>query len=163
MAGLLAFVPALAVAVWIIRYNINAGLRSLQFSNLSAFWSSILSLYRRHSDFAIFEALTVLIIVIYFVMLWQWISVFLGLRTLVSERRVWALSSAYFVTMTIIFVSLSCIACQRANENNVLGRALMWTVLICLIPASFISITVPLWLSTPKSLDALAEFNTRSH
>jgi hypothetical protein len=54
-------------SVWIIRYNINAGLRSLQFRNLSAFWSSILSLYRRHSDFAIFEALTVLIIVIYFV------------------------------------------------------------------------------------------------
>ena len=162
VAGLLGLVPALFILGMIIWSNAHSGLRSMQFSSLAAFWSSILSLIRWGSGSAKFEVIALLIVAGYVVLFSQWIAVALAWRTLVSPRRVWAISSGYFAAVMIILVSMGYDEFQRLKEYNVdygIGAALTWGVFICMIPASFLSLTVPLWLSTPRPIDDPADSN----
>ena len=163
VAGFLGLVPALLIGGMIVWSNAQSVFGSIQFSSFAAFWSSILSLIRWRSGSGNFGALVWLIVAGYVVLFSQWVAVALDWRTLVSTRRVWAISSGYFAGVMIILITMEYGEFRRLEGQNVdfgVGAALTWGILICMFPASFLSITVPLWLATPR---APADPSARSH
>lgn len=155
-AGLLGLLPALFFGCWFGLSVWSSGrlaLNSIQWSSLAAFGNSWWLLIRYGSDSENPSGLFLLIITGYLALLWQWVAFVSGLRTLFSERRLWAVTSGYFLGVMVFVAYASYQEFKRLEAHDVEfdhSEALTWTACACLIPAAFLSITFPLWLSTPK-------------
>ena len=167
-AGLLGFLPALLLGWWFgltVWSNGRSALNAIQWSSVAAFVNSWWLLIRYGSDSENLSALFLLIIAGYLALLWQWIAFVSGLRTIFSERRLWAVSSGYFLGVMLFVAYAGYQEFKRLETNNVRydkGAALTWGGLVCLIPVAFLSITFPLWLSTPKPRSEPTDTRSRS-
>jgi hypothetical protein len=132
--------------------ELQSALRSLQWTTLAAFWKSWLALFRPAPGSSHVDSLFLVMIVTYFAMMWQWVAHLSGWRTWFPARRLWAVSSGYFVVVGLASMNL-CRPLLRgsmdAEGTAFLIAAALWIVIAWMVPAVFLAITVPLWLSTP--------------
>ncbi len=155
-AGLLGLLPALFVGWWFaieMRSNAQSAFSAIQWSSLGAFWKSWQYLLSSGSGSEHVVLLVFLIIVGYFTVIWQWIALVMGWRTLFYPRRLWAVSSGYFFGVIVFLLYMGYAEFRRLKEHNVqysFEDAMTMGAIACAIPAAFLSITVPLWLSTPR-------------
>jgi hypothetical protein len=122
----------------------QAALGTIQFTSFSAFLKSWWALLRPKSHETHIEPIFMTIVAGYFVMMWQWVAYVAGWPTLFATRRLWAVSSAYFIGVALALLYLG-----YQQQLTRLEDFLVWAVVACLVPCVFLGITVPLWLSTP--------------
>ena len=168
--GLLGLLPLLLIGWWFgleIRSNVQSAFNSIQWGSFTSFWKSWQYLIRNGSGSGNFAPLTFLIIGVYIGLLWQWIAYVLGWRTVFAPRRLWALSSWYFVAVILVLSLLSyqMEGSKSATSDNSVYNRWSWLFLaMCfsIIPATFLSITLPLWLSTPRTRREPSDTRARS-
>jgi hypothetical protein len=160
LLGFIGLLPVLLL-VWIYGAETLREARSvfgtIQLSGVTSIWSGLVQLIRYGSRGEGWSRLPLVFAVAYVVLLWQWTTLLCGWRTVVSERRLWAVSSGYFVSVIL----LAGYICYKASETT--GSSiedspgsnrwtwLVATILVSLIPTCFLSITVPLWMMTPPA------------
>jgi len=152
-AGFLLLLVVTPVLILVFRYRVQSAWHALDWSSLRSFVTSVVGLFARSEGSWIEGAFAVLFFAFLF-LLWQWV-VFLWRRPLlVSPRRLWALSSGYFIVFIVLCLYAGFVEWPRlrgAQSDYDLADAIVFGFILCMISACFLSITLQLWLSTPPS------------
>ena len=157
--GLLGLLPVSLIGWWIlseIRHNLQSAFNLIQWRNPVAFIQSFWRAIHSGSGSENYTTLTFILCAGYLVLLWQWITYLIGRRAIFAPRRLWAVSSAYFaaVVLFVHFVCYQSSGLDGSGQNEGSSSRWSWLVLaMCLSmpPTIFLSITVPLWLSAPRT------------
>ena len=78
-------------------------------------------------------------------LLWQWVAVLVNWRPRLPAKRIWMISSWYFVAAIIAFAAATWDTGDSRSTNS-FGAWLMITLLFSVVPGAFLAVTLPLWL-----------------
>ena len=127
---------------------------SIRWSGPASIWQVFLQMIRYGSRGEAWSRLLLFFAAVYLVLLWQWVIAWCGWRTLVSERRLWAVSSGYFLA-AILFFAGACYQAFGQNGAHVEDSAeanrwswLLATIALSTFPTAYLCVTVPLWVMT---------------
>ena len=107
-------------------------------------WDRLTAQYWSNEDIP--GAIYLLIVLGYVLMLWQWIAVLAGWRTLLAARPLWAVSSIYFtVAPALIIYENYTFLTDGEDAPDKWARV----AVVLFLPVLFLMLTIPLWLKTP--------------
>jgi hypothetical protein len=137
--GLAGLLPLLLV-MWVITTNsLQSAWYALDLTSLPDFARSVWRWMRRDSPTTQIISLILIFVFGYCALLWQWIVFVRGRRTLLSPRWLWAVSSAYFIAAIAVIAGIY-------STGGASREWLALTLVSCMIPTVFLTLTLPLWL-----------------
>jgi len=148
--GVLGLLPALTVGifcgglVWIRGVSVA---QSIRWTSVGAFFASGLAILTPSHDENSAATVYLFIVLSYAVMFWQWIAAFTGWWTFLAPRRLWAVSSGYFIMAPalILYENYAFLSDPESAREK-------WTLvgMVLFLPVMFLMLTIPLWLRTPR-------------
>jgi hypothetical protein len=150
--GALFLLPSLMIGLWIAGESLRelqAIFSAFQWNSWSAFWANVLALFRPRGGPQLIPSLLFVMLLGYFVMMWQWMAHVCKWRLVLPPRRLWMMSSVYFITLALVLMHVTYPGFSsewKQDGTKLLQGVISWVVISWLVPGTFLAITIPLWI-----------------